>query len=239
MLEGLKEAMQYLVKKGEDTQVFREIFGQTYTNVNMQMVKEPQPNALGGTTLTSLIDYIKSGYDKKATENLIIQVKSPSEVILYSELRGDKTRETYMICEALLPKVVFGRYLDITDFNIMLQSTFIRTEEAANLLKIVGNVKETMEVNSTDDGVSQTAVVKTGVSSLNRAILPEQVELAPYRTFPEIEQPASKFILRLDKGPTSALFEADGGAWRNEAMKRIKEYLEKELDDVENINIIS
>lgn len=239
MLEGLKEAMQYLVKKGEDNQIFKEIDGQTYTNLSLSMIQVPKPGALVTTTLTSLVDYIKSGYDEKASANLIVHVKSPNEVILYSELRKDKIRETYLNCQALIPSVHFGRYLDIEDFNIMLQSNFVRTDETADVLRIVGNVKETVEVNSVDDGVSQTAVVKTGVASVGKAILPEQVELAPYRTFPEIQQPTSTFILRLQKGPAAALFEADGGAWRNKAMESIKVYLTEQLGDISNIKIMS
>ena len=37
--------------------------------------------------------------------------------------------------------------------------------------------------------------------------------------------------MREDRGITCALFEADGGAWKNAAMKSIKEYLEFELED--------
>ncbi len=40
-------------------------------------------------------------------------------------------------------------------------------------------------------------------------------------------------------GVTCALFEADGGAWKNEAKANIKAYLEKELADVSNIFVIS
>ena len=43
----------------------------------------------------------------------------------------------------------------------------------------------------------------------------------------------SKFVLRVsDKrgDPELALFEADGGAWKLEAMRLIKEWLDVELD---------
>ncbi|WP_273483649.1 hypothetical protein [Desulforamulus ruminis] len=36
-----------------------------------------------------------------------------------------------------------------------------------------------------------------------------------------------------------ALYEADGGAWRNEAMSRIAEWLEDHLKDEKNIKIIA
>ena len=53
----------------------------------------------------------------------------------------------------------------------------------------------------------------------------------------------SNFIFRVKDndryGVTCALFEADGGAWKNEAKANIKAYLEKELADVSNIFVIS
>jgi hypothetical protein len=38
--------------------------------------------------------------------------------------------------------------------------------------------------------------------------------------------------------PNFALFEADGGAWRIEAMKRIKAYLEGQLAGLENVVVL-
>ena len=68
-----------------------------------------------------------------------------------------------------------------------------------------------------------------GVASADDVIVPNPVELAPYRTFLEVEQPSSSFIFRMKNGPRGAIFEADGGAWRNQAILNIKEYLTKEL----------
>lgn len=59
--------------------------------------------------------------------------------------------------------------------------------------------------------------------------VPNPVELAPYRTFLEVEQPESQFIFRMKDGPRCAIFEADGGAWRNQAITNIREYLKNEL----------
>lgn len=63
-------------------------------------------------------------------------------------------------------------------------------------------------------------------------VVPNPVTLAPYRTFVEVKQPESKFVFRMRKseeGPQAALFEADGGAWKIEAMQRVKEFLEDKL----------
>jgi len=90
-----------------------------------------------------------------------------------------------------------------------------------------------------DDGVSQSITVKGGVARRENVEVPNPVILAPYRTFPEIEQPESRFIFRMRTGPQAALYEADGGAWRNEAMARIKDWLEEQLALFDYVKIIS
>ncbi len=60
----------------------------------------------------------------------------------------------------------------------------------------------------------------------------EKRDIINFEVQVEVEQPESKFVFRMRKGvdgPEAALFEADGGAWKIEAMKRIKEYLEGQL----------
>ena len=47
-----------------------------------------------------------------------------------------------------------------------------------------------------------------------------------------MEQPASDFLLRLDKDGRPALYEADGGAWKLEAKRNIAAYLGEKLADL-------
>lgn len=56
-----------------------------------------------------------------------------------------------------------------------------------------------------------------------------RVPLRPYRTFQEVEQPESEFLLRLDEEGNIGLFEADGGMWKLTARQTVKAFLEKEL----------
>ena len=81
-----------------------------------------------------------------------------------------------------------------------------------------------------------------GIASKSDAVVPNPVKLRPYRTFVEVEQPVSEFVFRMkdNNGITCALFEADGGAWKNTAMRNIKNYLESELEDYkEQFTVIS
>jgi hypothetical protein len=106
--------------------------------------------------------------------------------------------------------------------------------DRAKVLSIVGNIKEESVKNTGDDGVTQTVTARAGIARVENVEVPNPVMLYPYRTFREVAQPGSLFVLRLRTGqvaPTCALFEADGGRWRLEAIDRIAAYLREKLPE--------
>lgn len=234
-----REGLEYLVGLGEEKEVLVETPQGLFTTVNLNRVKLPKAVTLTVSTLTGFVDYIKSNLDE-LPKHLLIQVKSHDEVRLYSPLNSDREREEFIQAEAIVPNnVVYDRFISTEQFNIMLQSSFTDIGDKEVLLKYTGLVRDEAIKDTGDDGVSQAVTIKTGVASVGQAVVPNPATLAPYRTFPEVEQPSSKFIFRMQEGPKAAIFEADGGAWRNQAIKNIKEYLEKELQSLENIKIIA
>lgn len=234
-----KEALEYLVDLGMERDSIIQLEQRTFSRENLKRVNDPVATKLKVSTLTGLVDYIKANVDELKGE-LLIQVKSHDEVRLFSKLNTDRDRELYIQAEAILPNNIrYNSFIDTENFNIMLQSSFVDTGDKAVLLKYTGLVQDEAVKSTGDDGVSQQVTVKTGVASVGQAIVPNPVSLAPYRTFPEVEQPISKFIFRMQSGPRAALFEADGGAWRNQAILNIKNYLEKELEKAINVSIIA
>lgn len=243
----IKEALEYIVNLSKAE--ILDIHGQKYSTKNLSRIKEPTPVSLSITTLTGLVDYIKSGIDIDArlpeddepyypAEDLLIQVASPRTVRLYSPLKEDENRDCYIECTALTPDIRLNQFIDTENFNIMLQSCFVPNGDLGAVLKIVGNIREEQVQEVGDDGISQQVTAKVGIARVESVTVPNPVTLKPFRTFVEVEQPESKFIFRMQNGPKAALFEADGGAWRLEAMKNIKEYLEKELKGY-SVKIIS
>lgn len=101
------------------------------------------------------------------------------------------------------------------------------------MLQVIGNLKESHVNSASDDGVSQSVQINTGVASVATARVPNPVTLQPYRTFLEVKQPESKFVFRMREGMEAALFEADGGMWKIEAKQAIKEYLETKLESLD------
>lgn len=234
-----REALEFLINEGEEKNPIIELEQGTYAKQNLSRVEEVLAETLKVSTLTGFVDYIKANIDKLEGK-LLVQVKSYDEVRLYSPLNKDRNRELYVVADAILPENIrYEQFLDTERFNIMLQSGFVDNEDKKIILKYTGLVQDEAVKSTGDDGVSQQVTIKTGVASVGQAVVPNPVTLAPYRTFPEIEQPESKFIFRMQEGPRAALFEADGGAWRNKAILSIKEYLVEELKELENVEIIA
>lgn len=237
----IKEAIEYVVSLRKPE--VQEIDGITYSDKELSpVIHNPKARAVQMNTLTSLVDYIKAKVDEM-DEKMIVHVQSPTKVSLYSALDGERIRENMVEVVARVPNFEYGRFIDHERFCIGLQAKFLEDPESDRslVLKFAGTVEDGTVSQYSDDGISQKATIKTGIASKGDAIVPNPVKLRPYRTFHEVQQPISEFIFRMksDDGVWCALFEADGGAWENVAMKNIKEYLEVELADYPNFTIIS
>lgn len=226
----IKKALEYIV--GLHKPEITEIGGETYTDKELhRVVHNPKAECISFRTLTSLMDYIVSDTDVM-DEKMILHVTGPTRVMLYSKLDEDRVREGIATVTAELPDFAFGHFLPHEEFCIALQSKFMDTEDRKLLLKFAGTVEAGTVAQYSDDGVSQKATVKTGIASKGDAVVPGAVTLQPYRTFLNLEQPESQFIFRMrdgNRGVECAIFEADGGAWRNAARAAIHNYLEDEI----------
>ncbi|MED1801823.1 hypothetical protein [Brevibacillus porteri] len=217
----IKEALQYVA--GLANTRLEHVGDQVFSTQKLYVVDQPTPANILVRSLSGIVEYLQSEFDW--TEKLMIHVKSPTEVEVFSTFNRDFQRNVLIKAEAMLPTFRFDHFFDTEHFNIKLQSMFVPNDDRATLLKLVGNIKEDSVKEFGDDGISQTVTAKTGVATVGEVLVPNPVVLMPFRTFVEVDQPASNFVFRMQKGPTCALFEADGGAWKLEAMKNIKEYL--------------
>jgi hypothetical protein len=238
-MDMTRDALQYVVGLKEANLL--DVNGDTYTDKEIYRVDNNlRAAAIEMNTLTSLVDYAKS-FTVEMSDQMLVQVVSPTEVKLISCLDSDRKRECLVNVEAMIPEFSYGRYMDHESFIIALQSKFIDNKDRELLLKFAGTVKDESIAQYGDDGVTQKATIKTGITSVGEAIVPNPVNLKPFRTFVEVDQPESAFIFRMrqNNGVECAIFEADGGAWKNEAMRNIKKYLGFALDELPQFTVIS
>lgn len=237
----IKEAIQYLldlnIKPDERFVDITDTDGNARTFVvdSEGNSKEISPvisrahQSLRINTLTGIISYIKANIERK-NSNFYLQVFDEKTVYLKGTLDSEGERETLVEVNAIVPHFEYGRFMDTEQLIIAFQSKFTETTDRDLLLKVIGNVKEENVRTTGDTGVAQAITIKTGVASASDVVVPNPVQLAPYRTFLEVDQPISSFIFRMKDGPTGSIFEADGGAWRNQAITNVHDYLQKELE---------
>lgn len=212
----------------EDNRLFAVTTAGNVEEIYPKVFNAEEPLVLN--TLSGFVKYVQSNLDRQ-DESLIIHVKNESAVYLKGLIAGDGSREKLAVAQAIIPKFNFNYFMDTEEFNIALQSKFVLNSDRQILLQVIGNISEENVKKTGDDGVSQAVTINQGVASKADVKVPNPVILAPYRTFLEVEQPESQFIFRMKDGPRGAIFEADGGAWRNQAIVNIREYLKEQLSE--------
>ena len=226
----IKTALQYLLGL-RDVEKF-ELNGHQFTNKQLVMVPENQPSLFSTKTLASLVELIIKENAHSSLNDLIIHVESPTKVNVLTVLRGHLDRFNLYSAVAELPQITLGNYMEIEKFNIMLKSTFVKSDMRDSLISLVGSITEEAVKTTNDDGISQKVVARKGINTVGNVTIQPIAKLAPYRTFLEVAQPEGEFLLRLKDGPEAALFEADGGSWKIEARLNIKEYFVTHLAEL-------
>lgn len=204
---------------------------------NPPLPKEPAAETLSVETLTGLVDYCKTTLDGLDKSKLLLQVISYHEAALLSNIRGEnRKREQYVSANCKGYSFQFGKFMPHSEFMIGLQSLFSDYGDRGKVLRVVGTIKDETAKTSIDDGITQKVTASAGITLQQEVALPNPVILKPFRTFLEIEQPPSMFVLRVQSKngglPDVALFEADGGQWKREAILSVREYLAKNIDGI-------
>lgn len=225
MLKALYEAI-----RGDAAPVITHIDGRPYSDMPLTPVAMPEVATLRVSTLTGIVEYLKANQDGLEMDDILCHVASPTEAVIISKLQGEfPIRQVYVQAMAPVLNLPFNAWIDSEPFIISAQACFVDDGDRETILKYLSAVVAISESTTSDNGATQGVTVKTGIASKAVKALPNPVTLRPYRTFIEVEQPASKFVFRAkqDGGRMQYLLaEADGNAWCAEAMHNIKAYME-------------
>lgn len=123
MLKALYDAIRNDAAAQELT-----IHGRKYTTDKVLPVNAPEPATLEVSTLTGLVDYLKTNVDALEIPDLLCHVESPTRVSILSKLHGDfEQRNAYIQANARVRSLEFNKFMDAEKFNIWLQSCFVDT----------------------------------------------------------------------------------------------------------------
>lgn len=206
--------------------------GQEYTTKTLFPVRPHEPNkrrALSLSTLSGIVEWAES---RDAADDFIVHIEDYNSVRVFSEQESYyKERDQYLHSTCAGSDFNFDRFVGIEQFVIDTSSKFVMTDELKNVIKTVSSIRQSEVVTVEDDGISQAVTASTNMNRIEQVQVSPFVKLKPFRTFREIEQPDSRFLLRMkqhkDSLPTVALFVADNSEWKIEAMKSVKSYLQK------------
>lgn len=215
----------------KETKIF-EINGQTYADASLTRIPPhvDRPDCISVSGLDSICKLIRTELEKVDT-TIMVQVKSNDTVEVMTTYLSDFSRNTLYRAKADAPGLRTGfRGREVA--LIELRSLCIPNEGTAYLLDLLSRMTNENSVSTNDNGVTQTVEARQGVA-LNAVVeIKPRVMLRPFRTFLEVEQPESEFLLRVDPDEGIGFFEADGGIWKLEAKKNIADYFLKNMGDL-------
>lgn len=227
----LKEAIEKLVALAAPTTF--EFDHRTYTDKQLVPVRPPIDQAIKVYSLDGFADLIRHKLNDIDAGDRLIHVADYNVVHLIERTTDEWAQRATEITASPVPTEAFpfGRFLPQEEFIIGVAAKFAETTDKAYVIDIASSLTATGTKQAEDDGLAQKVTVKRGMTIPSEKIVKNRVTLAPFRTFPEVAQPASEFIFRLkadreDQMPTLALFEADGGKWKLEAINQVRRYLD-------------
>lgn len=180
-------------------------------------------------TLDSLVEYITANRDAVMLSGTSIWVDAQEAKLVGGETGQNRVRPVFAVVKRGIEAPTFGQYQAIEDFRIWLMTRFRETSDREIILKFITKISDEHVATSEDNGISQSVTVRSGIATHSTAVVPSPLQLAPMRTFIEVDQPIGHFIFRLkqekDKLPTAALFELPTN-WQRDAAISVKKYLD-------------
>lgn len=155
------------------------------------------------------------------------------------DVEDHNRRQTYYIAKATdVPGWESKVQLPFEEAQIALRTRFQDTPDTQYAMRLLTEISTGARITYNDNGVATTVVTKKGIDlQANEAIRPI-ITLKPYRTFQEVEQPDSMFLIRINERGISFI-EADGGMWKLHAREIVKKYLEERLaSEIEHGNVV-
>ena len=249
---GLEGALRFVAAQQNDADMHNrslvKINGvdHTWRPVFDNRKKVPEAPTLKVRTLGALVEWIAANPDGLDTGSMVVHVADPTHVELIGAVSpGDHFKQRHIAAEAeaVVPSgVQMENWTDVDEVVVRLQAQFEATDDRDAVLSILGNLKSEQVVQRDDDGTTQTVTAKQGIVVSDEVKVPNPITLRPYRTFAEVAQPSSVFVLRLrdvgDGHMQAKLAPADGGKWKLDAIAYVANWLKDNLEVPEMPTVI-
>lgn len=188
------------------------------------------PDTLPLHSLDALVKLVRTEASKAETP-LYITIPDHLTVRCFGQPRPDARcfRQVYYEAKATdVPGWGEKVQLGFEEAQIAMRTRFQETADTIYALKLLSDICCGAKVIYNDNGIATTVTTQKGVALQSNEQIRPIITLKPYRTFQEVEQPESIFLIRVnERGITFT--EADGGMWKLKARQTVKAFLEEQL----------
>ena len=231
MLKAAIEKIQELASP-----IIKEIDGRTFYFVG-DYVSEIRPcidvpQNLVDNSMDGLVKMIKTEGLLLEKTPLYIQVLTHNKVICFCQFDEKIRFIRKYLYEAIATDVPgWGEKMELKfeEAIISLRTRFQESQDSLYALKLLSEITTGSKVTYNDNGVATSVVTKSGIAMQSNETIRPIIRLRPYRTFQEVEQPESQFLIRINERGINFI-EADGGMWKLMARNTIKAYLEESFE---------
>jgi len=232
----LKNALEFLESRLGHTERW-EVGGDTYFAGGGQVYPVPLPtlprsaSCLSAATLAGLVAYMEGNVDNLSLSDCLVTIAA-QRVSLCGKLRPTRDRECFVAAKY---SPSFGQCVDKTlplrEMVSALETHFEDTAFRAALLESLSKVQVTGLKVQRREGMGSRVTAEQGVMGDGWENLQPVVELAPFRTFPEVPQVPSRFLVEVtaegeEENAAVKLRCVDGGAWLVPTTQRLAKHLE-------------
>ncbi len=224
----LKAAIEKIVELAKPAVI--QVEGKTFSNKDFSEVKpeRPTPARIEFNTLEGIVKMVLKEALTKFPGTLFVRITEYNTVDVFTAYDSEMKRDWIYRATSDVPGFKEG-FRDREDMIIRLRSLFLQTPDVQYLLDLLSKMTDQENVTMEDNGVTQIVEAKKGIALKQQIQIKPRVSLTPFRTFLEVEQPESSFLLRISGDGRIGLFEADGSVWKLDAKRRIKKHLMEEL----------
>lgn len=231
----LKEAIEKIVELASPV-TFKTDDGSILSDVDLKKYEEPQhlQPLLEVNSINALVNLVKSEATIKYSDRKIfIEIAKYNQIICYLDSNDGERNVRNILYEANEVDVAGAPrgWIDYQSAMIKLKAQFQDTEDKVYLINLLSKIDVENGVHTEDNGMSQSVTVRTGIAAKGIENVKSICNLKPYRTFMEVEQPSSDFLIRINDNQEISFIEADGGMWKLAAKQTIKAYIENALKD--------
>lgn len=189
------------------------------------------PDLITLNSLDALIQFVKREA-LVANDVVFITIPNHETVCCFTEpIRELRSNRVYLYTAKAtdVPGWASEVKMGFEEAMIALRTRFSPTPDTDYALRLLSSITTGGKVTFNDNGVATSIVTQKGIALQENTEIRPIVRLSPYRTFQEVLQPESQFLIRVSERAIT-IVEADGGMWKLQARRNIMQFLAVALE---------